>query len=113
MNYHYDALNKVPAGVSLGLALERANAALAKANLAFIRLIDEQLCCDVGLRENAYNTAFKYFEDDMETLEILNMADATDGVYYFPEWHPGIENTLRVDAGSRADFLEDMFLTNQ
>jgi hypothetical protein len=74
---------------------------MKKEKLALIKVMDECLCSPDGMSDNAYTVAYAALEDDDEIVDILEAVEATDGRFYFPECHVGIENMLRVDVGSR------------
>jgi hypothetical protein len=78
-----------------------------------IKLVDLALCSDEGLPQDVYLLYIESVWDDPEIMDLLRDVKATDGRFYFPEWHPGIENALRCDAGSRNEFLSEMFLAFQ
>jgi hypothetical protein len=80
-----------------------------KEKTALIKILDGELCSDEGMGDYAYTAAYEALSEDAEIMEILEDVEATDGRFYFPKWHPGIENTLRVDCGSRNDFLSERF----
>ena len=73
-------------------------------DLTLIKVMDAMLCSDDGMPEAAYVVAWEALDE--EVREILSEVDASEGHFFFPEWHPGIENTLRVDCGSRNEFLK-------
>lgn len=75
----------------------------------FIQSVDKLLCSDTGMDEKLYQFCLDVFWNDEEVLDILKMTDATDGAFYFPEWHPGIEGSLMVDCGSRSEYLSECF----
>ncbi len=76
---------------------------------ALIKVMDGELSSDIGMGDYAYTAAHEVFSGDPEIMEILEDVEVTDGRFYLPSWHPGIENTLRVDCGSRSEFLSEQY----
>lgn len=56
-----------------------------------IKIMDAELCSDEGMSDYAYTLAYEAFSNNPEIMEILEDVEATDGRFYFPERHPGIE----------------------
>lgn len=61
-----------------------------------VRLADAILCDEDGCTDAAYTALKTLFGGDRHVYEILvNDVNATDGRFYLPSDHVGIENTLR------------------
>jgi len=76
---------------------------------SLIKILDAEMCSDIGISDAGFSIAYAELSHDEEITELLDLAKGTDGRWYFPKWFPGIENSLRCDAGSRHEFWKECF----